>query len=245
MRFMLLSDEEKKEQLAFFKNRFVKTCDICHGEGFVVHDDNGYEVSSTCKCLKKAKRYLSLLDWGIPKRYLLSNNEMNYILKTSVGKQAQNYVNNFNKNYQDLNHVFINGVHTASSLICAFLAKQIIKIINEDTQVPYTVAYSLFSDVLKLSFENDNAQKLNTFLYKSDVLILDGIGGEFIKDGNKFSAHFLDNIIRKRENDCKLLILVSAQDIEILLKSYGEEIVSFINQCVTFKAEVVKKDSLF
>ncbi len=226
---MFLSSEEIKTNEQFFKQRYVSTCEKCNGRGFVVQDNDGYEISNTCDCLKKVKRYVQLLDCGIPKKYLVSENESKLLKLGKFANDLKEYAENFQQNYQELNHLFICGLSYNTSKINSFLIKHISKLKNPDVKNKmFDVSYSLFSDIIKMSFDSEKSAQLNYMLYKSDVLFIDNVGGEFGRNDNKFSQRFLENIIRKRDNDCKLIVLISTLDTKAMESMYGKEISNFI-----------------
>jgi hypothetical protein len=228
---MLLSEEEFKENEIFFKNKFVKSCDICHGRGSTIKEYGDYEVSTTCSCVKKAKLYTELIDYGIPKKYLVAKYNIDEIKNSSYGEDLKNYTVNFVENYQNSVDLFVLGYSNVIWKVGSFLVRHISKLQNPDfPKSRFKIGYSLFSDILKMSFD-DRAATANNLLYKTDVLIIDGIGSEFGRNDNKFSQRFLENTIKKRDNDCKLTIMFTNFSMCTVKEMYDNEVCNFIDNC--------------
>jgi len=224
---MLLSEEELKIEERRLNNIIKHNCKKCNGKGYILKENDDYQLSEECECIKKIKRNLNLLDWGVPKKFI--QDEWEEKLKNkSYYPRVKNYFDNFKENYRNNRGIFFHGPHGRGKTTAeCVIAKHVSAMYNEDTLKCFTVAFALFSDIIKMSFDMEK-NKLNQFLYKSDLLIIDNIGNENGKNDNRFSQRFLENIIRKRDNDCKPLILSSNYDMKEMKENYGEDVHDFI-----------------
>lgn len=237
MIIMLLSQRDKEYEIHKMKRMIVKTCDICHGEGQVLKEDGIYSTYTMCTCMKTMMRNIRLLDWGIPKKFL---DDSKWNLKLLEDKPYYNYVinyvNNFQDNYDNGKGLFLYGPHgRGKSTIECVIGKLVSQMYNADSlsdEKYFTVAFSLFDDIIKRQFSKDNndVKQNKLFLYKSDLLIIDNVGNETGKNDNQFSQRLLEMILRKRDNNCLPTIVSSNFNIDEIENEYNIDVKDFIIQ---------------
>ena len=240
---MLLTEEELKIQEALLNRTYVETCPKCEGSGYIHYeDDDGYTLSKECSCTKKVKRDLQLLDWGIPKRYIFNKSAMGEVKEQHFFPQLEEYISSYSKDVQDIQNLFVCGTNKNISSINTVLSKKIAMTKMKNYNRYYKVAYSLLNDILSMKLDDDSTKTFNSFMYKSDVLIIDGIGFELGRNANKFSQRQLENTIKKRDNACTPTILTSTLKLSEIKEIYGQDVYDFIISGMVIEAYPIKGD---
>jgi len=232
---MLLTKEEKDLEEQKNRRRIVDKCELCHGTGFISKvDEHGYEQSYPCSCIKKVKRNVKLLDWGIPRKFLSDKWDLEFIKEKNFYEPVKNYIDNFQDNYDEGRGLFLYGPQgRGKTTIESIIAKHVVEKINPDSfkkRSTFNVAFAMYDDLVKCQFDKANQDKMKIFIYKSDLLIIDNVGNEVGKNDNQFSQRFLEMILRKRDNDCLPTIISSNYTIDEMGKEYNNDIRDFLIQ---------------
>jgi DNA replication protein DnaC len=233
---MFLSDENKELELKKNKRRIVKPCKICGGTGLIAKVDGIYDTFVPCECLKKAKRNIRLLDWGIPRKFLDDKWDLDILKDKSFFKIINKYIDNFIDNYDAGKGLFLTGPHGRGKTTTeCVIAKRVSAMINPDTfedKKRFIVGFSMYDDIVKKQFSKSEEEKtqLKQFLYKSDLLIIDNVGNETGKNEKQFSQRLLEMILRKRDNDCLPTIISSNYNINEIETEYNIDVKDFIIQ---------------
>lgn len=232
---MLLTNEERDLEEKKNHRRIVEKCSICNGTGFVSKiDEHGYEQSYPCSCLKKVNRNVKLLDWGIPRKFLSDKWDINFIKDKNFYEPIKKYLDNYLDNYDEGKGLFLSGPQgRGKTTIESIIAKFLVTKPNPDTfdkHYTFNVAFSMYDDLLKWQFDKNCQDKMKFFIYKSDWLVIDNVGNEMGRNDKQFSQRFLEMILRKRDNDCKPVIISSNYTIDEIGKEYNNDIRDFIIQ---------------
>jgi DNA replication protein DnaC len=95
---------------------------------------------------------------------------------------------------------------------------------------------------IDIKLDDDSSKLFLSFMYKSDVLIIDGIGFELGRNANKFSQRQLENTIKKRDNACTPTILTSTLKLPEIKEIYGQDVYDFIISGMVIEAYPIKGD---
>lgn len=232
---MLLTSEEIEIEEKKWERKLISNCKTCNGLGYVVKttEDGMYNLSSPCKCKLIAARNIKLLDWGMPRKFLDDSKwNMELLSDKPFYKSVLNYINNFEEKYENGSGMFLTGPHgRGKSTIECVIGKHVSRILNPETfksKQNYTVAFSIYDDIVKLQFDKTKSEQLKTFLYKSNLLILDNVGNEIGKNDRQFSQRLLEMILRKRDNDCLPTIISSNYSLNEIEQEYNKDVRDFI-----------------
>ena len=234
---MFLSQEEKALETKKYKRMIVEPCEVCNGTGYITRNKNGYDTSFLCNCLKTVKRNVTLLDWGIPRKFLDDKKwNLQLLQDKSYYESIKSYIENFDDNFQQGRGLFLTGAHGRGKTTTeCVIAKSVAMKINPDTfeqHLNYTVGFAMYDDIIKkmLSKNYAEVEMLKTFLYKSNLLIIDNVGNEMGKNEKQFSQRTLEMILRKRDNDCLSTIVSSNYNINEMETEYNIDVKGFLEQ---------------
>ncbi len=200
--------------------------------GYTCQDckDTGYIGNEKCHCFKQ-KIIDSLYDKSNLRELIRSANfkkmdESYYTgedLKRFLGakRAAEDFINNFNSDYQNL---FIYGtVGTGKSFLSICIANELLK---KGHSVIYFSSIGLFELIAENAFDYRNMQErkgLYEDLFECELLIIDDLGTE---RPNSFVASELFSCINERENRKKSTIITTNYSLEQLQNTYSDRIFS-------------------
>ena len=153
---------------------------------------------------------------------------------SKVSNEVKELFDNYLDNYDEGKGLFLSGPQgRGKTTIESIIAKFLVTKPNPDTfdkHYTFNVAFSMYDDLLKWQFDKNCQDKMKFFIYKSDWLIIDNVGNEMGRNDKQFSQRFLEMILRKRDNDCKPVIISSNYTIDEIGKEYNNDIRDFIIQ---------------
>ncbi len=136
-------------------------------------------------------------------------------------KVAEEFINNFDSDYQNL---FIYGtVGTGKSFLSICIADELLK---KGHSVIYFSAIGLFKLISENAFDYRNKQNLRAVyedLFECDLLVIDDLGTEIT---NNFVASELFSCLNERDGRKKSTIITTNYSLEQLQNTYSERIFS-------------------
>jgi DNA replication protein DnaC len=229
---MIFTKEQFDSQIKIWENRIVKLCKKCNGVGSI--DLPNSNKAKMCECQKEALTNAHLSVSGVPIKYIKSKWKWEILNNSQDSiKKSQKFVDNFVENYQNGKGLYLYGRQgRGKSLLESLIARDVIKMINPDTNNRFRVGFIIFEEMIKLSHEARTEQpqrkKYYSLIESTDLLILDNIGSE-----TGTAAHntkVLEYILRKRDNNCVPTIISSNFSPEQLKDQYSDTIYDFIVQ---------------
>ncbi len=202
--------------------------------GYTCQDckDTGYIGNEKCHCFKQKiietlydKSNLKMLTKSANFKLLTDRYYQGEDLKRFHGavKAAEDFINNFNSDYQNL---FIYGtVGTGKSFLSTCIANELLK---KGYSVIYFSSIGLFELLSENSFDYKNKGELKGIyedLYNCELLIIDDLGTERT---NSFVASELFSILNERDLRKKSTIITTNLSLELLQNTYSDRIFSRI-----------------
>jgi DNA replication protein DnaC len=202
--------------------------------GYTCQDckDTGYIGNEKCHCFKQKiietlydKSNLRMLTKSANFRLLTDKYYQGEDLKKFHGavKAAEEFINNFGSDYQNL---FIYGtVGTGKSFLSICIANELLK---KGHSVIYFSSMGLFELLAENSFDYKNKGELRGIyedLYNCELLIIDDLGTERT---NSFVASELFSCLNERDNRKKATIITTNLSLEQLQNTYSDRIFSRI-----------------
>lgn len=220
---MIFNEEERRQEATLWENRLVKTCTICNGTGSIPSDTGLHKM---CECMQKAKLNTYLVSWGLPRKYLSEDWTWDKCVKRPFVTKCKDYSDNFISNYNNGKGIYLYGSQgRGKSTMEVLIAKDIVRKMNPDTGKPFVVAFSLYDDLVRMSYGSNNREALIKIYQKPQLLIIDNIGSETgLNTESKSAVHLLDNILRTRDNACYPTIISSNFHPDELKKIYNDPI---------------------
>lgn len=232
---MILSQEEKKQEIKRWENRLVKTCAICSGTGSI-EGGNG-ELGKMCGCMKTALLNANLVSCGVPRKFLNSSWDWEgFQNSTETMKKVKAYSDNFQQHYLNGRGLYLYGQQgRGKSMLEALASRDIAFQINPDNGKQFKVAFIIFEELVQMSHDarvNYNIKmKMNKIIAQPDLLIIDNLGSETgQKSESGHVPRFLEFILRKRNNDCLPTIISSNYTPEQLKVEYTDTIHQFVEE---------------
>lgn len=206
-------------------------CKLCKDTGFA-----GYEK---CKCFRHKEIYLNYEHSNFGSILNKENFEQfrwEYFSKEpdesgksplknmqDIYKKCVDFVNNFDKN--DINLFFIGSPGLGKTFLCNSIAKDLL---DKGKRVIYNTVPDLIDSMRKYKFDFDNEESNLPYLndiYNCDLLIMDDLGTEL---STQFSNQVVYNILNKRINNNKKMVISTNLGIQDFQSIYSERIVSRI-----------------
>lgn len=226
---LFLDDEEYQEELNYWSKQFTLNCPECNGTTTIKNVNGGYNL---CNCAKKATIFANLVSNGVPKSFITW--KWNNCEKASgiILSQCQNYVKNFNNNFKNCHGMYIFGTQgVGKTTLATVMAKYIGTMINPDTNKRYNVAFAPYETLVYWNVNTYNQilqQKLETFVRKSQLAIIDNVGAE---PGNQQNnTRLLDKILRERRGRGYPTIITSNYTVDEIKQHYSDTVKDFITQ---------------
>jgi DNA replication protein DnaC len=230
----LLADENLKETE---KSQFTG-CTIC---------DAGYVNGNICDCLKleiMKRRYvnaninydfasLPIIDSEV-EAYLKVNNERKPI---NLNKLVKSYVNSSKQNLETGNGIIFNGPTGRGKSLTAM--KILMKLCDKGFSC-YFITVKQFLELIKKSWEDEDAKKTLNYIYNCDFLVCDDLGTELHK--TDWTVTELDSLFRDRYFKKKPILLTTNSSVNDLKEKYAQRIVSLFHERLMFVAVVTKED---
>lgn len=223
---LFLNDEEYQEELKYWQQQFTTNCKRCNGTLSVQNKNGGY---NQCGCVKRTKIFANLISNGIPKAYINWRWNDCVDAQVSVIEQCKQYVQQFNDNFSHCRGMYIFGTQgVGKTTLATIIAKDIALTLNPKTGRYYNTAFVTYD---KLLFWNNNfnmQSKLDTFIRKAELAIIDNVGSEV---GNQQNiTNILDRILRERRNIGFPTIITSNFTMDEIKEHYSGTIKDFIKQ---------------
>lgn len=190
--------------------------------------DTGYIGNEKCHCLKQEinnllyeqsniNEILKNVDFSMVSDKYYSGEDLIHF-KDSYDV-AVRFVNDFNKDYQNL--IFYGTVGTGKSLLSTCIAKELL---GRGYSVIYFSAISLMEELSKQTFDYKNKSfSEGNSLYESDLLIIDDLGTEM---NNNFTVSSLFSLLNERAIRKKAVIISTNLSYEDLRDRYTDRIFS-------------------
>ncbi|WP_034445363.1 ATP-binding protein [Butyrivibrio sp. AE2032] len=202
--------------------------------GYTCQDckDTGYVGNEKCHCFKQ-KIIETLYDKSNLRALTKSNNFRKMSdeyysgedLKRFIGarKAAEDFINNFNTDYQNL---FIYGtVGTGKSFLSICVADELLK---KGHSVIYFSSIGLFEMIAESTFDYKAKEELRALyedIYNCELLIIDDLGSERITN---LVTSELFSLLNERDNRKKSTIITTNFSLEGLQQTYSDRIFSRI-----------------
>ena len=200
--------------------------------GYTCQDckDTGYIGNEKCHCFKQ-KIIESLYDKSNLRALTRSNNFRkmsdayyegeDLVRFQRARKLAEDFINNFDSDYQNL---FIYGtVGTGKSFLSICIADELLK---RGHSVIYFSSIGLFELISENTFDYKNKQNLRSIyedLFECELLIIDDLGTEMT---NAFVASELFSCLNERDSRKKSTIITTNYSLEQLQNTYSDRIFS-------------------
>lgn len=194
--------------------------------------DTGYIDGQKCHCFKQKIISLLYSQSNIEKLLKEDNfSNLSYDYHTgehleafkSAANAAHNFVDNFNKDYQNL--LFYGTVGTGKSFLSGCIAKALL---DDGNSVIYFSAVELFEVLSDVMFNHGDKEELRTLradLYDCDLLIIDDLGTELT---NSAVATQLFSLLNERHLLKKSTIISSNLSLNDLKDRYDDRVFSRI-----------------
>ena len=192
--------------------------------------DTGYINDEKCHCFKQAIISLLYSQSNI-ENLLKEDNFSNLSYDYQTGEHlesfkkaanaAHNFVDNFNRDYQNL--LFYGTVGTGKSFLSGCIAKALL---DKGNSVIYFSAVELFEILSDVMFNNGDKNELRTLrgdLYDCDLLIIDDLGTELT---NSAVATQLFSLLNERHLLKKSTIISSNLSLDDLRERYDDRVFS-------------------
>lgn len=233
---MFLNDEDKEKELTKWNRRIVKTCLLCNGTGIKSNLEEG-KLDTYCICMKKVLFFTSLIEMGIPEKFVQKKWE-DYKNEPLALEKVKDYVENFSNHYDEGIGLYLYGEFGRGKTMLESLAgKYIVAQKNEDTNENYKISFYLFEELIQLIRLSRYDLKLRNFLEvniaKVDLLILDNLGSENTtknEEESHYVAKTFEYFLRKRDFACLPTIISSNILPEDVDKYYSESIAGLIDE---------------
>ncbi len=140
-----------------------------------------------------------------------------------IYKKCIDFVNNFDKNNSSL--FFIGSPGLGKTFLCNSIAKDLL---DKGKSVIYHTVPDLIDAMRKYKFDFDNEESNQPYLsdiYNCDLLIMDDLGTELT---TQFANQVIYNILNKRIQNGKKMVISTNLSIQELQSMYSERIVSRI-----------------
>ena len=226
---LFMDEDEHKEELNYWENYFVSVCPVCKGAREILNNQGGVDG---CDCVRRAHIYANLITNGVPRTFI--DWKWNNCDKADpiTLQQCKEYVLNFDNNFKNCQGMYIFGTQgvgktTLATLIAKYVA---FKKNPYKRNRRYQVAFASYDKLIiwdKNTFNIDMQQKLNTFINKAELAVIDNVGGELITPA---TVKLLDRIIRERRNNGYPTIITANFTLSEMQKHYGDAIKDFISQ---------------
>jgi DNA replication protein DnaC len=209
----------------------IYSCKLCKDTGFA-----GYEK---CKCFKQKEIYINYEQSNFGPILNRENFELfrwEYYsdrpddsgmspLKNmqTIYRKCIDFVENFNKH--DTNLFFIGSPGLGKTFLCNSIAKDLL---DKGKSVLYNTVPDLIDSMRKYKFDFDHEESNLPYLndiYNCDLLIMDDLGTELF---TQFSNQVIYNILNKRINNNKKMVISTNLSVQDFQSTYSERIVSRI-----------------
>lgn len=226
--YLFLDEDGYNTESEYWKKQLVDNCLKCNGERTIV-DDKGINL---CTCTVMASVYANLIANGVPKSYINWKWEDCEKASPQIIKQCRDYIKNFNNNFVNCRGMYIFGTQgVGKTTLSTIMAKFIGLKINPITDRRYTVAFATYDTLVDWHNNKFNAllqDKLNKFITKAELVIIDNVGAE---GGNvQNNTKLLDRILRERRNRGYPTIITSNYTMDEIKNNYSTSVRDFISQ---------------
>jgi len=211
------------ERLEQIKKKFVNSCKICKGIGFL---DDG----RVCDCLIKFRIYNRLLPRGFPEEYLdLEKDEIlkNIKMKKESEKICQWFLKNLDFVLDKGLSLFITGkIGIGKTSLAIILAKEIARwCLSEEHYQWDFEAYYLDIDTFCMKVKKDEISNI----MGATVVVLDEFGRDaFFTEAKDWIIRELERFLRYRIANRLVTIICSNVPVDNLVNIYGERISSLL-----------------
>lgn len=214
-------DYEKKLIKEYWDNYYITRCEKCNEQGYI------NDHICICKITANASYYCEINGFG--REYLKRQ-----ILPGKLKDDIYNYyLNNSFDSYVSPPGIYLCGrYNTGKTVAITSLAKNIIIKYNPLLLTDFNIKFFLYDDLVRISLEdNIFLSKLEPIIKKTDILVLDNIGGERgLNTTARSSVALLDNILRNREIMGKQTWITSNILYKEIKTVYSEPIYNIINR---------------
>jgi DNA replication protein DnaC len=223
-----MDEEEKDIESKYWQRQLVDNCLICNGERTIISDKG----TNLCKCTVTASVYTNLVANGVPKSFLDWKWSNCGKASPQIIKQCQDYIRDFDNNFISCRGMYIFGTQgVGKTTLSTMMAKYIALKINPITDRRYTVAFATYDTLVDWhtnKFNNILQDKLNKFITKAELVIIDNVGAE---GGNvQNNTKLLDRILRERRNRGYPTIITSNYTMDEIKSNYSTSVRDFISQ---------------
>jgi len=196
------------------ENRYVHTCEKCHG------------ADTKCSCYRRYRIAVAAYEacvprdfWNIKPEDVTNNRE---VFTNVVWKYAKQLNKALKKGY---GLVFLgdNGVGKTY-----FMSYVLMEAIKKGRTAFYTTAPQLDYDI-KRAFNDPVAQDRIRWLLTSDFLAIDEMGKEKFKKDTTYTDTQVERILKQRCDDSMPVLMATNMDYNMLLSAYGPTIGSIIS----------------
>ena len=220
----MLADRDY-ENLQRIKDNELKKCKRCDHTGFIAvqsKDEEGWNGSKECKCLKRFKRYKRYYKAKIPRAYWKVSEDNFYGDKKAL-KIVSAYMDNIksaDRNGLGLLMWGTNG-NGKTSLACIMLMYAC----DKKYSAFYTTLQNLLNMIMDSFKSDDQKNHVRDLLVNVDFLVVDEVGKEHIKKnketGTVFGITEFEEILRHREGMKKPTFIVSNSRPQQMEARYG------------------------
>jgi DNA replication protein DnaC len=229
---MIFSKEQFEDEIKIWQNRIVRQCKLCNGIGSI--DLSNSNKAVMCECQQKALTNSYLVASGVPRKYIDATWDWDVLNNNRESTEKMKcYIEDFINNYKKGKGVYLYGRQgRGKSLLESLAARDVVKLINPDTNSYFKIGFIIFEDMIKISHESRNEfSSRKKYLYlieNTDLLIMDNIGSETGTQGH--NTKVLQYILRKRDNSCLPTIISSNYTPEKIKEAYSDTVHDFIIQ---------------
>lgn len=230
----MLGYEKTNELFGDLIKEYKQKCTICNGEGTV---DGAW-----CECYKKARIMTTLIVSEIPEKYLDEKWSLeNTLFQDQLAvKKMKKYTTDFAKYFSKGNGLLISGGYGVGKTTLASLGiKELAWQRHTKTSNLITIYFTPYDQFLKMSYDKNNNDEIESIINNINILILDNIGDEpGLNSEKRSSVTFLERILRVRESNNLPTIITTRLNLKDIKDVYNDIVYDLIfSRCLRIEME--------